>query len=102
MFIFRMYMNVRTIGRRNVEWKFYFLFFIFRKLFERHGFSAVEPKSLDVLHPQATELNLSIQEMHSFLLEHFLDYVDPFDSLPSKVRNVAHSPGGASQPLRVV
>lgn len=35
---------------------------------------------------QATELNYSIREMHTFLRHHFLDYVDVHGCLPSKVR----------------
>ncbi|CBJ27013.1 conserved unknown protein [Ectocarpus siliculosus] len=33
---------------------------------------------------QATELNYSIREMHTFLRQHFLDYVDVHHCLPSK------------------
>lgn len=35
---------------------------------------------------QATELNDSIKEMHTFLLQHFHDYIDLHHSLPSQVK----------------
>ena len=34
---------------------------------------------------QATELNYGIRDMHTLLLEYFLDYVDVHHCLPSKV-----------------
>lgn len=37
------------------------------------------------LFPQATELNHSIREMHAFLLQHFMGYVDVNCCLPSQV-----------------